>query len=261
VRTRIVCLERAISVIDPSAPREVYKAICTRFSNKAPPLQKRQRMQGARTLVTFGIKVMEEARLDPADTRARSLRYRTGLQIALLAARPLRRKNFTSLRLGTHLQEVQGQWRIMIEGTETKNGKPIDVPFPPMLVGYLVHYLTSIRSRLLKTSTDALWISQFGGPQPGGCIYGNIHRWTGDEYGQPINLHLFRDCAATSIAIDDSANINIVSSVLGHSNLTTSQRYYNQAQSIDASRKFNGAMQSLRRQLKSSHTVQTAIRS
>jgi integrase len=53
--------------------------------------------------------------------------------------------------------------------------------------------------------------------------------------GQPINPHLFRDCAATSVAIDDPAHIGIASRLLGHRTGSTSERYYNQARSVEAS--------------------------
>ncbi len=53
---------------------------------------------------------------------------------------------------------------------------------------------------------------------------------------RPINPHLFRDCAATSIAIDDPVHVGIAARVLGHRTGSTTERFYNQARSIEASR-------------------------
>ena len=189
---------------------------------------------------------MDAAQKDPSRSITSCRQFRDGLQIALLAARPLRKKNFSALSIGAHIRVVQGEWRIMIPGEETKEGPPIDVPFPPMLAEHLVLYLEEFRPRLLKSSTDALWISQYGGRQSPDSISHNIGRLTAMEFGEPINLHLFRDCAATSIAVEAPENINIVASVLGHASLAASQEHYNQARSIDASRRFLSTLAALR---------------
>lgn len=67
-------------------------------------------------------------------------------------------------------------------------------------------------------------------------IYCCIVARTREGLGQPINPHLFRDCAATSIAIDDPVHIGIACRLLGHSTASTTERYYNQAQNVEASR-------------------------
>jgi len=139
----------------------------------------------------------------------------------------------------------------VIEGSETKTGQPVDVPFPLSLVAYLERYLKIFRPRLLRDARDALWISRMGKAQSPGCIYTNIKHKTAKAFGQPINLHLFRDCAATSIALEEPAQIAIVSSVLGHASLQTSLTHYNQARSIDASRKLQAAFAAMRQEYKS----------
>jgi len=68
------------------------------------------------------------------------------------------------------------------------------------------------------------------------AIYIRIVARTRERLGQPINPHLFRDCAATSIAIEDPAHVGIASRLLGHRTGSTTERYYNQARSIEASR-------------------------
>jgi integrase/recombinase XerD len=67
-------------------------------------------------------------------------------------------------------------------------------------------------------------------------IYDRIVARTHEGLGQAINPHLFRDAAATSIAIDDPAHIGIASRLLGHRSGSTTERYYNQARSVEASR-------------------------
>ena len=44
-----------------------------------------------------------------------------------------------------------------------------------------------------------------------------------------ISPHLFRDCAATSVAIEDPEHVRIAAAILGHHSLATTQRYYDQS--------------------------------
>jgi integrase len=67
-------------------------------------------------------------------------------------------------------------------------------------------------------------------------IYNRVIARTREGLGQRINPHLFRDCAVTSVAIDDPANIGIASRLLGHRAGSTAERYYNQACGVEASR-------------------------
>jgi hypothetical protein len=86
------------------------------------------------------------------------------------------------------------------------------------------------------TISDALWLSMYGPPMNDNAIYIRIVARTRQGLGQAINPHLFRDCAATSIAIDDPAHVGIASRLLGHRTRSTTERYYNQARSVEASR-------------------------
>jgi integrase len=69
---------------------------------------------------------------------------------------------------------------------------------------------------------------------------------TWEGLGRAINPHLFRDCAATSIAIDDPDHIGIVSRLLGHRAASTAERYYNHARSVEASRRLQQQILALR---------------
>ena len=78
------------------------------------------------------------------------------------------------------------------------------------------------------------------------AVYETIVGRTAAAFGQPVNPHLFRDCAATSIAIDDPEHVRIASQILGHRSTATTERYYNQAQSIDAARRYQDFLVGLR---------------
>jgi integrase/recombinase XerD len=49
-------------------------------------------------------------------------------------------------------------------------------------------------------------------------------------------LHLFRDAAATTLAIADPAHVRVAAPLLGHRTFTTTERHCQQAQAFDAHR-------------------------
>ena len=67
------------------------------------------------------------------------------------------------------------------------------------------------------------------------------------RFGHMINPHLFRDSAATSIAVEDPESTHITRSILGHDTLRTSERHYNHAQSLEALRQYQHRILELRR--------------
>ena len=122
-----------------------------------------------------------------------------------------------------------------------------------MLVPHLQTYLTDRRSGIAAlrgsrrgVSTGALWLSIYGPPMTDNGIYDRIGARTREGLGQPINPHLFRDCAATSVAIDDPAHVSIGSRLLGHRSASTTERYYNQARGVEASRLMQDYLLTLR---------------
>ena len=73
---------------------------------------------------------------------------------------------------------------------------------------------------------NALWVSSDGSPMEPRALYDIIVARTAEAYGTPISPHLFRDCASTSIAIEDPEHVRIASQILGHRSAATTERYY-----------------------------------
>jgi integrase len=206
-------------------------------------------VQESASLVNFGIDLMKRASTSfSSSARNAAALFRTGLQISLLAMRPLRPKNFQSLQLGRHLVKRGEEWWISIDRSEVKNRQSIDVPFPPILVEYLELYLVKFRPALAGGDMY-LWISLRRRPQSARSIAHYIGRHTRKRYGRALNPHLFRDCAATSVAIHDSRSVGIIAPLLGHVGDKTARRHYNQARCLDASRRQAAAISTLRSQI------------
>ena len=70
------------------------------------------------------------------------------------------------------------------------------------------------------------------------------------EFGRGLFPHIFRDCVATAVAIDNPKHIGDASLILGHADHSTTEKHYNHARSLDASRRHAAMLASLRESLK-----------
>jgi integrase/recombinase XerD len=143
---------------------------------------------------------------------------------------------------------------IQIPAADTKTKEPIELPWPGPLIAPLETYLASHRvilgqkrGRWTRPTDGLLWLSANGLPMTRNRTYIRITARTRDGLGRSINPHLFRDCAATSIAIDDPDHIGIASRLLGPRAASTTERYYNHARSVEASRLMQKHILALRR--------------
>jgi hypothetical protein len=222
-------------------------------SETVPARNKRARLRSPEELVALGEQLMGDA--DAGDATLESaVRYRNGLVIAFLAYRPNRARNLTMMALGQHIVRRNHGWSLIFADTETKSGQPLDQTFPTALEPRLERYLAVYRPILLTRGgrqsaapITALWVSQ----NATAMVYASIAYWvcrnTREAFGVALSPHLFRDCAATSIAIVDPEHVRIAAGILGHSNLVTTERYYNQAQGIEAGRRYHGTLAAIRK--------------
>ena len=241
VLNHIKGLNRAFVVMSPALDRAQLRAVIKNLAREVEPVSKRDRIQEPAALIELGIELMASA---PAEAHRsylmRSTMFRDGLQIALLAMRPLRMRNFRSIEIGRHLVQSNAGWRLQFEASETKAHKPLDVPFPTELKSWLDLYLRVHRARLLGQfkKSDALWISCRGTQQRHSSIATAICMWTKRRFGKTITPHLFRNCAATSLAIYQPESVQIAHTILGNT-YPTMRAHYNLAKSIDAASRYH----------------------
>lgn len=249
IANRVIALERALCALVPRSDRSPLRTLINNLPKQGAISHKRAKLQEPADLVELGLKLMNDAeRGVHTSARKNACVYRDGLQIALLAMRPLRRRNFAEMTLHRHLLREGQRWRIRFAATETKTGEPIDVPFPTELVPYLERYIAHYRPLLMngRHGGDRLWISYFFKPQAPHTIGTTIAGRTERAFGKPVNPHLFRDCAATSIAMHDPDHVRIAAAVLGHRSFATTQRHYNLATALKAARNYQAELQRLR---------------
>jgi integrase len=213
-----------------------------------PARSKHERLVPTGKIVEVGLELMRGAnggRRRCARTHAR--RFRDGLMIALLAARPLRIKNFAGLRCGAHVLVTSSGYLIDVPGSETKTGHPIETFVPDELCPWLDDYLKRHRPALLRNGkTDYLWLNGAGNRyQPGGLSQ-RIAMLTRRHLGVSLSPHLFRDCAATTIATDAPEHTLIIALLLGHKTFNTTEKHYNHATCLDAARRYRQTVAALR---------------
>jgi integrase len=210
----------------------------------SPVKDKASRVRSTAALVELGLKLMRDAEQMPVrPSRWREILYRDGLIIAVLALRPIRLRNLTELELGVTLIDAGVGHRMVFPANQVKTRRPLEIDWPPELETALRVYLERHRPLLLRNGrTASLWISSFGTALAAHTIQQAIIGRTLAGLGVAINPHLFRDCAATTVAIGDPAHVGIASCLLGHASTATTDRFYNQASSIVASRAYRSVL-------------------
>ena len=246
VGTTIGALTSAIRALAPTTDWAWLSRRATRLKLRAKPSRdKRHAMQHTIDLYRFGMKVMDTAAAVAAGQVAAAQRYQAGLIIALLAARPLRIRNFQALTIGGSLRWDQTRYWLTFGIEETKMQTAIDEPLPDDLHPYLEAFLKTWRPVLLRQARKfggvpthrRLWVDIYGKPMDEFTLRSLIERYTRKEFGTAVWPHLFRDCLLTSVAVDQPDLVRMSTTLLGHASTRTGEQHYNQARMIDASRR------------------------
>ena len=201
-------------------------------------------------LVDLGMSLMEESEIsaDKPIPMADAVRYRDGLMIALLAQVPLRPKNGATLEIGRDVINEDGNWSIVIPPEDTKTGTYLDFEIPESIRDEFVTYLRLVRPRMLRRlACKSLWVSPKGGPLSYWAVWPVFARHTAQRLGIRITPHDVRDAAATLWAIARPEQVGISRDLLAHADLRTTNKYYNRAKGIEASRVHSELIARLRR--------------
>ena len=190
-------------------------------------------------LVDLGMALMEESKIsaDKPIPMADAVRYRDGLMFALLAQVPLRPRNSAALEIDRDVIKEGDNWSIVISPDNTKTGTYLDFEIPESIRGNFATYLALVRPRMLRRSgCRALWVSPKGGPLSYSAIWPVFARRSIDRLGIRVTPHDVRDAAATLWAIARPEQVGISRDLLAHADLRTTEKHYNRARGIEASR-------------------------
>lgn len=233
-------LHRMAHLLAPDGNWEWLRKLARRYDRSATPRNKRPRVVDVQRLYELGFALMGEAALEDTEpTCRRAIDFRDGLIVALLATTALRMANFAALEIGRTLHKSGDSWFINIPTQEAKSRRAIEMSIPAALGGQMDIFVQHYRPVFSgSNSYDHLWPSVKTGPLTDSGIFDVVTRRTRDAFGHSVNPHLFRDCAATSIALRHGARIGIASALLGHRDRRVTEAHYNQAGMIDAVRDY-----------------------
>lgn len=252
IALRMQNLGNALRAIAPDQEWERVLRASGRIHCRATPTRDRAAiLQPAEDVLMLGHDMMHAAEHDQFGTaRDRATLFRDGLIITVLVHRPLRSRNFHSLRIGKELHRQAETWFLAIDKSETKSGNYFATFWPVALAQAMEHYISVHRPALLASSrknlppTDILWISNHGTPMTASAIAFQVKSRTEVHFGKPINPHSFRHLAATTIATANPEGVMDIQGVLGHASPAAGEKYYNKAKMVDAGRRYQQTLDS-----------------
>jgi integrase/recombinase XerD len=252
VAAYLLQLLRAAAVMAPDTDWGWLRHICAGLRRIATPSRDdRARLVSAGSLIELANELMQRGEGSNGTTRQRALWFRDGLLIAVLCVCAPRARNLAGTMIGINLQRRGDEWWVCYQHTETKNHHPFEAPLPSVLNHPIDRYLTHHRPRLAVRSAvpgggEALWLSFRGRPLTPKQIGQLVSAITRRELGQAMNPHLFRKVIPTELAIRDPEHVGAAQALLGHTDYSTTQQFYNVARALDAARLYQRMLSSLR---------------
>lgn len=247
---RIVELRSFAVAVEPSRDWTWLDKLIRVLKTTATPIRdKDKRLRDAEEIWTWAYRAMDALMDEPPSPRNR-VRFRNALIVAVELACPMRIRNLSMVQIDAHLVLQGDRHCFRFTHKETKNHKPLLLPVPASLARYLRWYRHKIRTKLLNgDASDRLWITMAGKPMTENALYCAFISTTKRAFGRSINPHLFRDIAATFIAMHEPGKLAIAAPLLGHSALSTTEKFYIHAKSIHASRRLQRSLEAARQSL------------
>jgi hypothetical protein len=246
---RITDLSEALRVMAPGTELPELRRVQRALAARARPVRdKRRRYVHPARLLDLALRLMDRAKVEPGEREVwRADQCRDALMLAILTLRAARRRNLAAMTLGRHIERIDGRYVLRFDGTETKNHRPFEASLPEELTPRIDRYLDVWRPVLLRgRRSDRLWISNRGTDLAEHTIYVRMRALTEHELGVALNPHAFRDGPPTALAIDDPARVRAGGAILGHCDPRTAEEAYNLAQALDAARRYQDGILSLR---------------
>lgn len=245
---RLAELLAVCRTVAPSTDWSWLNRAVRRLGTRAKPSKdKHSRLQPAAEIAAWAYGELDRI-LKAPPARHSETKFRDALLVGLLIACPtMRLGNLTMIEIGKHLLKFNCRYELRFQGFEMKARKPVEIPVPERLTPYIDHYIEQVRPHLLVADDcNHLWITQYGQPMQCKTVYSGISKATKSAFGRPINPHLFRDSAVTSVAIEDPKHIGIAAPILGHTDPRTTEKHYIQAQQLHACRSLAQSLKDLR---------------
>ncbi len=249
VVTRIRGLAEALRVMSAMDAHHLARRVHQNLRRRAKPSRdRRESLVAPSQLYWAGIDRMERHRSMSIKDPSAAIMFSDGLMMAMLAAKPVRRRNFFRTRIGVHLRKSSnGIYEWKFEAHETKTREPICAALPHTLTPYLDFWIETVRPVLLgNRQGHALWLTTTGSNMAIDTGYGRFCRATHEELGVRVNPHMVRSIVATGVAIEMPDAVGITPMLLDHRSDQISRQYYNLADQLSASARYLEQLEKLR---------------
>jgi len=248
ILSRLQELGEAAKVFGPDRNWSFINRLAAKIRARHKPARSKSHLKLSDELIDLGMELM--ARAAQSSGLEAAILHRDGIMIALTAYAPFRRRNIAELCIGQSLIDLGGIFLLVLDAAQTKTKAPLELYVPEDLQVSLQLYLDLHRpflaarnGRWSRPLGSQLWVSKDGSPMTQQAIYDRFCARTGAAFGKPINPHLFRDAAATTLAVADPAQVRVAAPLLGHRTFATTERYYQQATALQAHRRYVEALQ------------------
>lgn len=174
--------------------------------------------------------LMERANDQPV-LRSSALAAMHAAALGILLSCPMRIKNLAGLDLNKHLirwrSGTHTLYSIRIDGTEVKNGEPIEVKLNPGNSKFLHRYIMQYRPLISSANGSAMFPkSGSGAPRSPDNLAGDLTRRVARETGLKVHPHLFRHLAAMLYLRERPGDFETVRRLLKHKRLQTTMDFY-----------------------------------
>jgi integrase len=194
---------------------------------------------------------MDKAR---GSARNRAVQAQIAVAVLILQMAPIRLKNLSQIDINKHLIARGAAVYLVIDGSEVKNGEPIDFELPETLVEMLVWYIQEHRPHLLKQPTDTLFPGAEGAAKSKALLGSQISKTILRYTGMAINPHLFRHAGGKMFLDINPGQYEVVRRVLGHRSMATTTGNYTGAETRSAGQHFASAIAQRREAKKAAST-------
>ncbi|WP_175474375.1 tyrosine-type recombinase/integrase [Thalassobaculum litoreum] len=196
------------------------------------------------TLMTEAIKIAK----DKPARAARTMRSAAALEILIVAA--IRMKNLLALRLDKHFlnwaDSSADKLIVLIPGSETKGGKGITFELPAPSSTLIRTYVIKYRGRLPGAESPWLFPGTKGSHLDKTTIREQLQRSVLEKVGIKIHMHAFRHVMAQILLDAYPTAYQTVSTILGHSSLDTTTKYYSSVDQKKAMQVYDDLIANLR---------------
>ncbi len=253
VSSHLQALGRVLRALDRDRPERRERAVINHAAARAERVgseRKRGRIVDTSVLLDAGLLQFRQHIAAIASDPKAALHCRDGVMIMLLALMPMRRRPFVGLELGRSLRRTATGWHVTLSEADLKCGESWESAVPQVLVEPLSAYVDLVRPCLAGaagTEHKHLWLTWDGRPMDAPYVGVRMKELTVRLIGRDISCHLFRDCAATTLAVTSPDMARLTKGLLGHSSDRTATRYYNQATSLEAGRLLGARVEAIRR--------------